>query len=122
MKYEDKRNKVDILAKSSEEYISLSYGNIYRKLVFLDSYRFMKESLSQIAESLEPSNFKILKKEFGEDINLLRQKGIYPYEYITSIETLNETALPPIEAFYSTLEREVITEKQYEHAQQVWNM
>ena len=47
-------------------------------------------------------------------------KSIYPYEYITSLEVLNETQLPPIEAFYSTLYNENITEDEYEHDQNVW--
>ena len=63
-------------------------------------------------------------KDFYKDnkyINLLKQKGVYPYEYIDSIEKLNETQLPPIEAFYSTLKQETITEEEYQHAQNVWN-
>ncbi|GFR59775.1 hypothetical protein ElyMa_000062700, partial [Elysia marginata] len=31
------------------------------------------------------------------------QKGFFPYEYITSIEKLEETSLPPREAYYSSL-------------------
>ena len=38
-----------------------------------------------------------------------------------NIEKLNETQLPPIKAFYSTLKQETITEEQYQHAQKVWN-
>ena len=38
-------------------------------------------------------------------------------KYITSLET----QLPPIEAFYSTLKGESITEEEYKHAQNVWN-
>jgi hypothetical protein len=39
MKYEDEYNKVTILAKNSEEYISMEYGTRFKKLRFLDSYR-----------------------------------------------------------------------------------
>ena len=53
-------------------------------------------------------------------MNLVQQKGIYPYDYITSIETLDETELPPIEKFYSILKQETVTEKEYKHAQNVW--
>ena len=59
--------------------------------------------------------------EDNKDINLLKQKGVYPYEYIDSIEKLNETQLTPIEAFYSTLKQETMTEEEYQHAQKVWN-
>ena len=60
----------------------------------------------------------ILGKHF--DTNIFKEKGIYPYEYITSLEVLNETKLSPIEASYSTLYNENITEEEYEHAQNVW--
>ena len=57
--------------------------------MFLDSYRFLQEKLYNIAKSLDSKDLEILGKHF--DIN------------ITLLETLNETELPPIEAFYSTL-------------------
>ena len=120
MKYENQYNKVEVLPKTSEEYISITYGNIYRKLIFKDSYRFLQKGLGDIAESMKSEDFKIMKG-FYKDINLLKQKGIYPYEYIDSIDKLNETQLPPIEAFYSTLKQEIITEEEYQHAQKVWN-
>ena len=64
--------------------------------------------------------FKIMTN-FYKYINLLKQKGVYPYEYINSIDKLKETQLPPIEAFYSTLKQETITEEEYQHAQNVLN-
>ena len=57
--------------------------------MFLDSYRFLQEKLSNIAKSLDTEDLKILGKHF--DINIFKEKGIYPYEYITSLEVLNET-------------------------------
>ena len=120
MKYQDRYNKVEVLPKTSEEYISITYGSFYRKLIFKDSYRFLQQGLGDIAESLTLEDFKIMK-DFYKDINLLKQKGVYPYEYIDSLEKLNETQLPPIEAFYSTLKQETITEEEYQHAQNVWN-
>ena len=47
----------------------------------------------------------IILKEFYEDIKLLKEKGIYPYEYIDSIEKLNVTQLPPIEALFKLLSK-----------------
>ena len=41
MKYQDRHNKVEVLPKTSEEYISITYGCFYRKLIFKDSYRFL---------------------------------------------------------------------------------
>ena len=82
MKYENKYNKVKPLSKTSEEYISIDYGSAYKKLRFLDSYRFFTKGLSDIAKSL--STFPILEKEFKKEgykdneIDLLKQKRILP--------------------------------------------
>ena len=119
MKYEDQYNKVQLLPKNSEEYISIDYGSYYKKLRFLDSYRFLLKSLSGVTESINA--FPILEKEFhGNDISLLKQKGFYPYEYIDSIDRLQEKELPGKEKFYSTLTGKTITDPEYSHAQKVW--
>ena len=54
-------------------------------------------------------------------LTLLKQKGIYPYDYMDSISKLDEPKLPPIEAFYSKLNDAGISNKEYQHAQKVWN-
>ena len=56
------------------------------------------------------------------DVNkfgLLLRKGVYPYEYMGSWEKINETSLQEKEAFYSSLNKEDITDKDYTHAQNV---
>jgi len=50
-----------------------------------------------------------VKSFFIKDIEfqLMRKKGIFPYEYLDSVSRLEETSLPPRESFYSNLtERE----------------
>ena len=53
-------------------------------------------------------------------INLLLRKGVYPYEYIDSQERFNEIILPDKKAFYSELNLEDTTDKDYAHAQKVF--
>ena len=53
---------------------------------------------------------------------MLLRKGVYPYEYMDSWERFDETSLPDKEAFYSELNLEDITDKDYEHAQKVWKV
>ena len=38
LRYKDQYNNVEVLSKTSEEYISITYGIFYRKLVFLYIY------------------------------------------------------------------------------------
>ena len=51
---------------------------------------------------------------------LLLRKGIYAYEYTDSLERLDENTIPPKKAFYSKLNLENITDKDYEHVKKVW--
>ena len=56
----------------------------------------------------------------GGDLNkfvLLLRKGVYLYEYMDSCERFNKTSLPPKSAFYSDLNLEGISDKDYNHAQ-----
>lgn len=76
MKYEDEYNKVTPLSKNSEEYISIDYGSTFKKLRFLDSYRFFTKGLADVAKSLK--EFPILEKEFEnhkiDNIELMKGK------------------------------------------------
>ena len=54
-------------------------------------------------------------------LNLLKRKGVYPYEWIDSFERFQETSLPPKTAFFSNLSGKSISDDDYDHAQLVWN-
>ena len=47
--------------------------------------------------------------------------GVYPYDYVDCMKKLDDTSLPPQEAFYSKLTVEGITDEDYQHAHIVWN-
>ena len=51
---------------------------------------------------------------------LLLRKGVSPYEYMDSWERFNKTSLPPKKDFYSELNLEHITDKDYNHAQKAF--
>ena len=53
---------------------------------------------------------------------LLLRKGVYPYEDMDNWEKLDETTIPPKEAFYSELNLEGISDADYAHAQKVWEV
>ena len=48
------------------------------------------------------------------------QKGFFPYDYITSLDKLQETSLPPHAAFYNRLKKTNISDEDYRFCQQVW--
>ena len=53
--------------------------------------QFMNSSLDKLAQSLSDENFKYLIKEFGsKNLEVLKQKGAYPYEYMNSFERFKE--------------------------------
>ena len=53
---------------------------------------------------------------------LLLRKGVYHYEYMDSWERSNETSLPPKNSFYTKLNLEDISDKDYLHARKVWDV
>ncbi len=48
------------------------------------------------------------------------KKGFFPYEYVDSLHKLNDTRLPPQEAFYSELKKKGISDEDYAFCQKVW--
>ena len=94
----------------------------------------LKGCSSSVGHVLEGCGIEFTLKEMDEgydipgptrnhqstDIDILLQKGVYPYEYMDSFDRFLETQLPPIEKFHSSLTDESISEKDYQHAQKVW--
>ena len=81
----------------------------------------MASSLDALSKNLHKDQCKNLNRAYsGKQIDLLLRKGVYPYEYIDSIDRLSETELPPKSAFYSKLNDSDISDEDYEHAQTVW--
>ena len=63
--------------------------------MFIDSMQFMNSSLDKLVKNLSDEDFKYLVEEFGsKNLELLKQKGVYRYEYINSFERFNEERLP----------------------------
>ena len=95
---------------------------VKREIRFIDSFRFMPTSLDALIKNLDPEQCKNLKKFYSDPrkFDLLKRKGVCPYDYVDSVDKLLETALPPKEAFYSKLNDEETTNEDYEHAKTVW--
>jgi hypothetical protein len=115
MKYQ-RTKKISTIAQSTEKYLSFQIST----LRFVDSYAFMSDSLDRLASFLTPTSFHHLSKYFNDKTELLKRKGVYPYEYMTTFEKFNERSLPPIEAFYSKLTEKHVAQKDYEYSHRVW--
>ena len=64
----------------------------------------MNYSLDKLVKSLWNNGFNYLTEEFGsEHLELLKQKGAYPYEYINSFKRFYEKELPDKKCFYKSL-------------------
>ncbi len=96
-------------------------------LKFIDSFQFMSSSLETLAGNLYDNNdkyinFNNMKREFNnEELELLCQKGYYPYEWADGYDKFEFKGLPAMECFYSKLKKEGIKAKEYEHALKVYD-
>ena len=68
--------------------------------------QLMNSSLDKLVKNLSDEDFKYLIEELGsENLELLKQKGAYPYEYMNSFERFNEEKLPARKYFLSSSEK-----------------
>ena len=62
-----------------------------------------------------------MSQEFDNNaLNLVKQKGFYPYEYMNDFEKFKEE-LPSKEKFHSSLTSQKISDKEYDHVLKVCN-
>ena len=128
---------IDCIPNNEEKYISFtkntvvgSYTNkegkdkpIKHKIRFIDSFKFMSTSLESLVNNLPGDAFNILEECYkGEKLTLVKRKGVYPYEYMDSLERFKENKLPPKEAFYSRLTGEGISDEDLKHVEKVWKV
>lgn len=115
----NKQLNINVIQNNMEKYMAFMLGN---NLMIIDSLRLMNQSLSNLAKNVPEEALKYTKKVFqGEKLNLMKQKGVYPYDYMDSFEKFEDTQLPTKDAFYSLMHNENITDEKYNHAQNVWN-
>ena len=61
-----------------------------------------------------------MKTFYGDNMDLLCQKGHYPYEWVDNISKLDYDGLPPIHAFNSRLKQSKLDDEEYKHALRVY--
>ena len=126
----NKKRRIEIVPQNSEKFITFSFGS----LQFKDSFSFLSSSLDKLIKLNKYDNdrkldnwtehFKFTNRnpyvKDNYDLDLLTEKGVYPYDYMTDVSKFDETALPSKQAFYSYLYEEDITDEDYRRAQRIW--
>ena len=103
--------KISVIPNELEKYMAFTINN---NLVFIDSIQFINSGLDALVKNLTDNDFKYLSQEFnGEQSNLVKQKGVYPYEYMNSFKKVSEDKLPDRCKLFSSLKDGCISEKVY---------
>ena len=110
--------RVGVIPQNLEKYISLIVG----QLKFLDSFQFTPKSLDVLSKTLEDDEFKYLVESCTtSQFDLVRRKGVYPYDYMDSVERFDEPELPSQEAFFNKLSGSSCSDIDYAHVSRVWD-
>ena len=122
--------KISVIPNGLEKYMAFFLN---KNLVFIDSMQFMNSSLDKLVKNLSDEDFKYLVEEFGsENLEILKQKGTYPYRYMNNFERFNEEKLPPRKYFFSSTKKGKIdndgkisnghvSNKDYLTCEKIWN-
>ena len=102
--------KIIVIPNGLEKYMSFSINN---KVSFTDSFQLLSSSLDSLVnlDNVGKDDFKYLSQEFGNNVlDLVKQKGFYPYECITDFEKF-KGQLASKEKFYNSLIGKKICDK-----------
>ena len=101
--------KTGVISNELEKYMAFTLN---KHLAFIDSMLFMSSSLDKLVKNLTDKDFVFLSEESsGEQLKLVKEKGIYPYEYMNSFKKFKENKLPDKSKFFSSLKNCDINEK-----------
>ena len=108
---------INAIPNNMEKYMAFLLGN---HLTFIDSFQFMSSSLDKLVSNLPKDDLIYTSKVFkGKRLNLMSQKGVYPYHFMDSFEKFNQMELPTKDQFYSILNDQHITDDEYDYAKKV---
>uniref|UniRef100_A0A8D8QU03 DNA-directed DNA polymerase n=1 Tax=Cacopsylla melanoneura TaxID=428564 RepID=A0A8D8QU03_9HEMI len=115
-------NKTHVIPLSEEKYISVIKNiNSSIQLRFVDSYKFLAASLAELVGNLSLDQFHHLKENFPSvDLELLRRKQVFCYDYLDTYDKLKETSLPAKKDFFNRLHNKDISDEDYSFVQMVW--
>ena len=81
--------RVSVIPNGLENYMSFTLN---ANIVFIDRMLFMESSIDKLVKNVNDEDSKHLTKEFnGEELELVKKKGVYPYEYFNSFKKLKKS-------------------------------
>ena len=111
--------KIEVIPNRLEKYMTFFLN---KNLVFIDSMQFMNSSLEKLVKNLSDNDFKYLIQEIVlKDLELLKQKDAYPYEYMNSFKKFSEEKLSDKKYFYDSFKDRHINDKDYLRCNKIWN-
>ncbi len=128
---------IKCIPKTDEKYISFSKNipmETFRaddgkektaclEMRFVDSIKFTIKSLDSLVKTLGKDQFGTLTSQMlvePESLDLLKRKGVFPYDFMSDLSKLSVRSLPSKEEFYNQLSDEHISDEDYDHACKVW--
>ena len=100
--------EVRVIPENMETYLPIT---VFR-LKFIDSLQFTPQSLDSLVKTLEIDEFKY-------EFELIKPKGVYPYDYMDSFR-FDESRLPSQHAFFSKLSDSPCADTENAHATEEW--
>eukprot|EP00794_Sanderia_malayensis_P013236 gene13236-biopygen10557 len=139
------RRNVHVIANSSEKIVTASIESVNNSngddddggngdwvpggIRYIDSFAFLSRGLAELANNVPDNELTLVNEylrttwnnvDFDEGFRLLKRKGVYPYDWVDSVEKMGVTSLPSQEEFYNELNDCGINDDDYEHVQKVW--
>ena len=78
------------------------------------------KSLDNLVGTLDAEDFLHTREAFPNSLDLMKQKGVFPYDWFTDASKLESNDFPPRIAFYNKLMDKECEESDYTRAKNVW--
>ena len=84
--------KISVTPNGLEKYMVFTLN---KNIAFIDGMLFMNSSFAKLVKNLNNKDVKYLSEELnGGQLKLVKEKGIYRYEYMNSFKKFKENKLP----------------------------
>lgn len=109
--------EISVIPENMENYMCLSVQKY--KIRFIDSLKFMAESIEKLTSYLPKEKFKYTSEMFGENTDIMIKKQVYPYEYFNNFEKFSEPCTFEKSNFDSYLYDTTVGDEDFKHVQKV---